>query len=315
MGRAPCCDKSNVKRGPWSPEEDATLKNYLQKNGTGGNWISLPQRAGLRRCGKSCRLRWLNYLRPDIKHGSFTDEEDNIIISMYYKLGSRWSVIAANLPGRTDNDVKNHWNTKLKKKLFGGTSHNNVNKFNPTISPKINTHVTFVNNNIINPISEIPTSSSSIPTPSYIDDNHDHNHNHNHNNITNRFHNHQIYVPSLSFTDLLSNCTTTSPISMLPNFMSNVDHAYRAHVDPVYVPNSTRYPYNQQALLMPHEDVPMVSGPAHVPISSCIGNTSFEDDPFLAELGFMMNNPGVNCNFDADQEDIKPLGLGQGVAN
>ncbi|KAK6140762.1 hypothetical protein DH2020_025481 [Rehmannia glutinosa] len=88
MGRSPCCDKSKVKRGTWSPEEDATLINYLNKHGTGGNWIALPQKAGLRRCGKSCRLRWLNYLRPDIKHG------------------------------RTDNDVKNYWNTKLKKKLM-----------------------------------------------------------------------------------------------------------------------------------------------------------------------------------------------------
>ncbi|KAJ9167912.1 hypothetical protein P3X46_019502 [Hevea brasiliensis] len=120
MGRAPCCDKANVKRGPWSPEEDATLKNYLQKHGTGGNWISLPRKAGLTRCGKSCRLRWLNYLRPDIKHGGFTEEEDNIICTLYNSMGSRWSVIASQLPGRTDNDVKNYWNTKLKKKMLEG---------------------------------------------------------------------------------------------------------------------------------------------------------------------------------------------------
>ncbi|XP_057967930.1 transcription factor MYB36-like [Malania oleifera] len=120
MGRAPCCDKANVKRGPWSPEEDITLKTYIHKHGTGGNWIALPQKAGLKRCGKSCRLRWLNYLRPDIKHGGFTEEEDNIICSLYSNIGSRWSVIASRLPGRTDNDVKNYWNTKLKKKLLAG---------------------------------------------------------------------------------------------------------------------------------------------------------------------------------------------------
>ncbi|CAN6583024.1 unnamed protein product [Malus baccata var. baccata] len=119
MGRAPCCDKANVKRGPWSPEEDAKLKSYIEQHGTGGNWIALPQKIGLKRCGKSCRLRWLNYLRPNIRHGGFSEEEDNIICSLYISIGSRWSIIAAQLPGRTDNDIKNYWNTRLKKKLLG----------------------------------------------------------------------------------------------------------------------------------------------------------------------------------------------------
>ncbi|KAL4605526.1 hypothetical protein ACB092_09G036200 [Castanea dentata] len=119
MGRAPCCDKANVKKGPWSPEEDAKLKEYIDKYGTGGNWIALPQKAGLKRCGKSCRLRWLNYLRPNIKHGEFTENEDRIICGLFANIGSRWSIIAAQLPGRTDNDIKNYWNTKLKKKLMG----------------------------------------------------------------------------------------------------------------------------------------------------------------------------------------------------
>ncbi|KDP32124.1 hypothetical protein JCGZ_12585 [Jatropha curcas] len=119
MGRAPCCDKANVKKGPWSPEEDARLKEYIEQNGTGGNWIALPSKIGLKRCGKSCRLRWLNYLRPNIKHGGFSEEEDNIICSLYINIGSRWSIIAAQLPGRTDNDIKNYWNTRLKKKLLG----------------------------------------------------------------------------------------------------------------------------------------------------------------------------------------------------
>ncbi|KAI3705478.1 hypothetical protein L1987_75716 [Smallanthus sonchifolius] len=88
MGRAPCCDKENVKRGPWSAEEDAKLKGFIDKYGTGGNWIALPHKA------------------------------DKIICGLYANIGSRWSIIAGQLPGRTDNDVKNYWNTKLKKKLL-----------------------------------------------------------------------------------------------------------------------------------------------------------------------------------------------------
>ncbi|GMH28756.1 hypothetical protein Nepgr_030599 [Nepenthes gracilis] len=119
MGRAPCCDKANVKKGPWSHEEDEKLKDYIAKFGTGGNWIALPEKAGLKRCGKSCRFRWLNYLRPNIKHGDFSYDEDQIICQLFATIGSRWSIIAAQLPGRTDNDIKNYWNTKLKKKFMG----------------------------------------------------------------------------------------------------------------------------------------------------------------------------------------------------
>ncbi|CAM0958282.1 unnamed protein product [Alopecurus aequalis] len=116
MGRPPCCDKANVKKGPWTPEEDAKLLAYTSNHGT-GNWTSVPQRAGLKRCGKSCRLRYTNYLRPNLKHENFTQEEEDLIITLHAMIGSRWSLIANQLPGRTDNDVKNYWNTKLSKKL------------------------------------------------------------------------------------------------------------------------------------------------------------------------------------------------------
>ncbi|TYI22126.1 hypothetical protein ES332_A06G083300v1 [Gossypium tomentosum] len=162
MGRAPCCDKANVKRGPWSPDEDDTLRNYLAKHGTGGNWIALPRKAGLKRCGKSCRLRWLNYLRPDIKHGGFTDEEDNIICSLYGSIGSRWSLIAAQLPGRTDNDIKNHWNTKLKKKLFAAKSgvDQNSNNHELTITDSSTTSVPIEAEALVNGSTTTTTSSS-----------------------------------------------------------------------------------------------------------------------------------------------------------
>ncbi|XP_073284664.1 transcription factor MYB30-like [Primulina huaijiensis] len=116
MGRAPCCEKMGLKKGPWTAEEDIILVNFINRHGH-GNWRALPKRAGLLRCGKSCRLRWMNYLRPDIKRGNFTREEEETIIKLHQELGNKWSVMAARLPGRTDNEIKNVWHTHLKKRV------------------------------------------------------------------------------------------------------------------------------------------------------------------------------------------------------
>ncbi|XP_058090353.1 transcription factor MYB102-like [Magnolia sinica] len=117
MGRAPCCDKNGLKKGPWTQEEDQKLMDYINKHGH-GSWRTLPKNAGLSRCGKSCRLRWTNYLRPDIKRGRFSFEEEEAIIQLHGVLGNKWSAIAARLPGRTDNEIKNFWNTHIRKRLL-----------------------------------------------------------------------------------------------------------------------------------------------------------------------------------------------------
>ncbi|XP_010271304.1 PREDICTED: myb-related protein 315 [Nelumbo nucifera] len=116
MGRQPCCDKVGLKKGPWTAEEDKKLINFILTNGQ-CCWRAVPKLAGLLRCGKSCRLRWTNYLRPDLKRGLLSESEEQTVIDLHARLGNRWSKIASHLPGRTDNEIKNHWNTHIKKKL------------------------------------------------------------------------------------------------------------------------------------------------------------------------------------------------------
>ncbi|GMH13531.1 hypothetical protein Nepgr_015372 [Nepenthes gracilis] len=117
MGRSPCCEKAHTNRGAWTKEEDDRLIAYIKAHGE-GCWRSLPKAAGLLRCGKSCRLRWINYLRPDLKRGNFTEEENELILKLHSLLGNKWSLIAGRLPGRTDNEIKNYWNTHIKRKLL-----------------------------------------------------------------------------------------------------------------------------------------------------------------------------------------------------
>ncbi|KAK1401959.1 Transcription factor like [Heracleum sosnowskyi] len=116
MGRHSSCYKQKLRKGLWSPEEDDKLIKHITKHGH-GCWSSVPKLAGLQRCGKSCRLRWINYLRPDLKRGTFSSQEENMIIELHAVLGNKWSQIAAQLPGRTDNEIKNLWNSSIKKKL------------------------------------------------------------------------------------------------------------------------------------------------------------------------------------------------------
>ncbi|XP_077240969.1 uncharacterized protein LOC143881643 [Tasmannia lanceolata] len=108
--------KADVNKRAWTPDEDRKLSQCIKHHGE-KRWRLVPIKAGLDRCGKSCRLRWLNYLRPNIKRGNFSDQEEDLMIRLHKLLGNRWSLIARRLPGRTDNEVKNYWNSHLSKRM------------------------------------------------------------------------------------------------------------------------------------------------------------------------------------------------------
>ncbi|XP_073031823.1 transcription factor MYB17-like [Primulina eburnea] len=148
-GRMTCCEKEGIRKGAWTPEEDKILVDFITRNGHGA-WRNLPKIAGLLRCGKSCRLRWINYLRPNIKRGPFSAEEEKSIIDLHGTLGNKWAAIASHLPGRTDNDIKNFWNSHLRKRFII------INSNQPASSSKS------VNTNLESPLSCQMVQSESI---------------------------------------------------------------------------------------------------------------------------------------------------------
>ncbi|GAB2265213.1 hypothetical protein Dimus_000281 [Dionaea muscipula] len=160
--------KKKHRKGLWSPEEDERLRNYILHHGY-GCWSSVPVNAELERNGKSCRLRWINYLRPGLKRGMFTQHEEETILTLHRSLGNKWSQIALQLPGRTDNEIKNHWHSYLKKRE---QKSEETDQIQIQIQTQL-TNSTPENNNIIDDASQITnsmatTSISSSGTPKNI---------------------------------------------------------------------------------------------------------------------------------------------------
>ncbi|KAM7279874.1 hypothetical protein ACFE04_007008 [Oxalis oulophora] len=207
----------DLRRGPWTVEEDFKLINFIANHGE-GRWNSLARCAGLKRTGKSCRLRWLNYLRPDVRRGNITLEEQLLILELHSRWGNRWSKIAQHLPGRTDNEIKNYWRTRVQKHAKQLKCDVNSKQFKDTMRylwmPRLveriqaaattTTTTTMTTNNI----SDMVTNFSAMP--SLIT-----------NNINNNTTHHQVsYTPENSSTAASSD-SLVSPVSEFNDYYNN----------------------------------------------------------------------------------------------
>ncbi|KAG8097518.1 hypothetical protein GUJ93_ZPchr0013g35851 [Zizania palustris] len=122
-----------LKKGPWTSAEDAVLVQHVRQHGE-GNWNAVQRVTGLLRCGKSCRLRWTNHLRPNLKKGSFSPDEEFLVAQLHAQLGNKWARISSHLPGRTDNEIKNYWNTRTKRRQRAGL---------PVYPPEVQLHLAY----------------------------------------------------------------------------------------------------------------------------------------------------------------------------
>ncbi|KAL7089780.1 hypothetical protein ACP275_13G203900 [Erythranthe tilingii] len=263
-----CCSKEKVKRGLWSPEEDEKLVSHMTAHGH-GCWSSVPKLAGLERCGKSCRLRWINYLRPDVKRGCFTEEEEMTIIDVHRILGNRWSQIAKHLPGRTDNEVKNFWNSCIKKKLLSQgldpTTHNLL------LSSSSNNIIT---NSSTFSVHQYSSSSTAPPPPNMIITN---------NNSTQTATT-TTTAPSMMFSSPSSSCGFTTSTSLLnhhhPYNFNNIIN-FDDHYSGVDHPFPILMDHQQSQHTLQHQ------------ISSSCGLLYYNHDDDDDQLSILLNSSGI----------------------
>ncbi|GAA0167871.1 DNA-binding transcription factor [Lithospermum erythrorhizon] len=111
-------NEEETRKGPWTEQEDVQLAFYVNLFGD-RRWDFIAKVSGLKRTGKSCRLRWVNYMHPSLKRGKLSPQEEALVLQLHTKWGNRWSKIARKVPGRTDNDIKNYWRTHMRKEAQG----------------------------------------------------------------------------------------------------------------------------------------------------------------------------------------------------
>ncbi|ESQ42953.1 hypothetical protein EUTSA_v10013018mg [Eutrema salsugineum] len=263
-----------LKKGPWTAAEDEILAAYVRENGE-GNWNAVQKNTGLARCGKSCRLRWANHLRPNLKKGSFTGDEERLIIQLHAQLGNKWARMAAQLPGRTDNEIKNYWNTRLKRLQRQG-----LPLYPPDIIPNHQLH----------------------PHPHHHQHHHHQHNHHQHQQHHQHQHQHQHHQHQQMYFQPQSSQPNTPSSSPLPSptpVNANPSSSFTFHTTNASTANLL-HPLSPHTPNTPQTPSQLSSTPPPPPLSSPLSsprNNQYPTLPLFALPRSQINNNNNNANF------------------